>query len=170
MTSGTKSYLIGCHQFLLHPLWVLLAWLDTYKSWPTWREFVCMLIHDVGVCGRDYLKGNNKEGHGELGAFWAYKLFGMEYGLFCLGHSDEELLECEYKDTDIRAARSKLFIPDKLSFLYAPLWWLKFVQQVEGFNKVCTAEQFLDKIRKNRDDGFPVGSNHQHYKDFAGIK
>ena len=55
LSEGTKSYLIGSHQFLLHPIWVLLAWRLEYKSWPKWWEIICIFLHDIGICGRQYL-------------------------------------------------------------------------------------------------------------------
>ena len=69
MTEGTKSYLIGCHQFLLHPLFVLMAWRLEYKSWPKWWEIIGIFLHDVGVCGRQYLSDDKaKEGHWRKGS------------------------------------------------------------------------------------------------------
>ncbi|KKN43601.1 hypothetical protein LCGC14_0701440 [marine sediment metagenome] len=126
MTEGTKSYLIGCHQFFLHPLWVLMAWRLEYKSWPAWWELICILFHDIGICGRQYLSDDKaKKGHWEKGArlsamiIWKYfKVNPLRASkvwpwLFCAGHTGESGF-----------SRSKLFRADKRSSLVAPSWWL----------------------------------------------
>ena len=123
MTEGTKSYLIGCHQFLLHPLWVLLAWRLEYKSWPKWWEIICILLHDIGICGRQYLSDDGaKRGHWTKGAelsenivdkFTDNLLLPIEAHFMCGGHTEES----GYK-------KSKLARADKRSWLVAPMWWL----------------------------------------------
>lgn len=101
MTEGTKSYLIGYHQFFLHPLWVLLTWRLEYKSWPRWWEIICIFLHDVGICGRQYLSDDKaKGGHWKLGSDLSGEIVGrltnwkdeIWYRALCLcaGHCPEE--------------------------------------------------------------------------------
>ena len=127
MTEGTKSYLIGCHQFILHPIFVLMAWRLEYRSWPKWWEIICILIHDIGICGKQYLSDDNaKKGHWELGAELCFKFFGKNTSLglamyiTCGGHTSESAIP-----------RSKLFMADKRSWVIAPIWWLWWNYWVE---------------------------------------
>jgi hypothetical protein len=62
-----------------------------------------------------------------------------------------------------------MFIPDKISYLYAPLFWLRWCQWVEGFNKLCSANDWLDMVKKNRDEGFPK-SSHTMYQEKKCLK
>ena len=164
MTEGTRSYLIGCHQFLLHPLWVLLAWKLEYKSWPKWWEIICIFLHDVGICGRQYLSNDKaKKGHHILGAQLAYGIlrvyfkFSIAQALaayfFCAGHSSEFDFQ------------SKLWKADKRSWLVAPLWWLQCNYWVEWHNKNLGVTLYDASIgwkkivAENLRDKNPVGSH-----------
>lgn len=122
MTEGTKSYLIGCHQFLVHPLWVLMAWRLEYKSWPKWWELICIFLHDIGVCGRQYLSDDKaKAGHWKLGASLAFRILNRTsrfYALvgwaMCAGHCPE----------DSGFPESKLFRADKRARVVMPTWMM----------------------------------------------
>ena len=114
MTEGTKSLLIGCHSFIMHPLMVIKAWRWWFGTWPEPWQIVCIFIHDLGLAGRQYLSDPKaKEGHYKFGAYWAGRLFGWKGYYFCAGHTPES---CE--------PRSDLWYADKASWLVAPLWWL----------------------------------------------
>lgn len=66
MNMGSRSILYGAHQFLLHPFFVLLAWVKLYGL-PTWRELVAIIIHDWG-----YWRSPNMDGpEGERHPIWA---------------------------------------------------------------------------------------------------
>lgn len=144
MTEGTKSYLIGCHQFLIHPLCVLWAWRKWFGSWPKFWQIVCIFLHDIGICGRQYLSNKDaKDGHWKRGAVYAYLLFGDKGFLFCAGHTPEAL-PCY--------PRSLLWYADKYSWVVAPMWWLWNNYRVEGFQvtnplewKVLIAKNLLDE-------------------------
>ena len=120
MTLGTKTLLFGVHQFILHPLLVLLAWLRFYHSFPTWRELVCIFIHDWGYWGKPSLKCADGDRHPELGADIANKLFGAEYRDFILGHST-------FYTTRENISVSKLMAPDKYWHCMVPLWFYKLL-------------------------------------------
>ena len=161
MTEGTKSYLIGCHQFLLHPLWVLMAWRLEYKAWPKWWQLICILFHDIGICGRQYMSDDTaKKGHWELGANISGDLVdalsnrssyypnGHIAYLFCAGHAPKE---SGYR-------QSALFIPDKRSFLVAPMWWKWWNYWVEGF-KTTNPIEWTKLVEENLKKDEPMASH-----------
>ena len=49
MSEGTISYLIGCHHFFFHPLWVLVAWYKEYRRWPKFWELDLFDLRQGGV-------------------------------------------------------------------------------------------------------------------------
>lgn len=66
---GTRTLLWGSHQFLIHPLFVALAWRKLYKSWPNdWRIFLAIALHDIGYWGLGDLDGPVGELHPMGGA------------------------------------------------------------------------------------------------------
>ena len=170
MTEGTKSYLVGCHQFFFHPLWVLFAWRLEYKSWPAWWEIICIFLHDIGICGRQYLSDDNaKRGHWKKGAFLtSHIIYRITYGrlyprkknweylssdafYLCAGHCPEE--------SDF--PKSKLSRADKRSWLVAPMWWLWWNYWIEDFG-IITPEEWKKFVKENLRKEKPLG-NHQLY-------
>jgi len=133
----------------MHPLLVLVAWIKLNRSFPSFYEFVCIMIHDVGHVGKNYLSDvKEKHKHWELGAMLAQKLFGYKGYLMVAGHT----MQSGHK-------RSKLYLPDKYSWIIAPLWWLRLNDKVENFGD-RVLEEWLEKIRENFNKGCPKG-NHQ---------
>jgi hypothetical protein len=116
MTTGTKSLLIGVHQFAWHPLVVALAWVRLYHRLPTWREAICIVIHDWGYWGKPRMDDDQGETHPELGARIAERFLGYEYGDLCRYHSRHYARTWSHHP-------SMLCWPDKLSILYEP-WWM----------------------------------------------
>ena len=151
MTEGTKSYLFGCHHWLFHPLGVILAWRCHYGRWPRFWKIVCIFLHDIGIVGTNYLR-DGKKNHWRRGAEWSMKLFGEDAFWFVATHDPT----CEYIE---ERGRSEMFIPDKLCWLYQPRILLEIYQRVEGFYKHCTVEEWLTKVKANRDKGFPEGGH-----------
>ena len=86
MRVGTKSLLFGVHQFLWHPVTVILAWRKLY-GWPSARETVCILVHDGGYWKAADMDGEWGMNHPELGAKIAGSLFGDTYYDLVLLHS-----------------------------------------------------------------------------------
>lgn len=113
MNVGTKSLLFGVHQFIWHPLTVARAWRETEGRWPTWREWVCIVIHDWGYWGLRAMDDEVGEKHPERGAFLAARLLGDHYGRLVLLHSRH------YART-VGMEPSALCWADKLSILYDP--------------------------------------------------
>ena len=131
MNVGTKSLLIGVHQFLWHPITVLLAWIHLY-GFPNWKEFVCIVIHDWGYWGSPNMDGVEGEKHPERGAILAHKLLDVPYQPFKYGGPYPES-QWRYYELCLYHSRhyarhenhlpSKLCWADKLSIKYDP-WWL----------------------------------------------
>jgi hypothetical protein len=114
MNVGTKSLLFGVHQFIWHPITVLLAWIELYGR-PTWKELVCIIIHDWGYWGKPNMDGAEGSSHPEKGAKIAANLLGIHYWRLVLYHSRHYAREYEQEP-------SKLCWADKLSIIYDP-WW-----------------------------------------------
>lgn len=111
MKVGTKSLLFGVHQFAWHPFTVWRAWRHLYGSSPTWRECVCIVVHDWGYWGCSNMDGEEGEAHPNVGAAIAGRLFGPAYHDLVLLHS---------RSLSKRLGRepSKLCWADKFSMLY----------------------------------------------------
>lgn len=150
MTQGTKSFLFGCHQFFLHPLWVFIAWRKHFGRYPKFWEAVCILIHDVGIVGRQYLEPGGKKGHWKEGAYWALQLFGYKGLSLCAGHTRES-----------RSPRSDLFWADKKSWLVAPRWWLWSNYYLERFGNgsVSRPPEWREMVRRNLERENPKSSH-----------
>jgi hypothetical protein len=118
MKVGTKSILFGVHSFWFHPITVLLAWIKLYGR-PSWKEFVCIVVHDWGYYGKPNMDGREGEMHPVVGAEIAHALLDpfntFQYRDMCLYHSRT----CAKK---FGASPSKLCWADKLSINYDP-WW-----------------------------------------------
>lgn len=69
MKVGTKSLLFGSHQFILHPLFVAIAWRRLYGRWPDdWRVWLAIICHDWGYWGLPDMDGPLGELHPQGGA------------------------------------------------------------------------------------------------------
>jgi len=113
MTQGTMSVLFGCHS-PVHSLIVVAAWRRLYGEFPKPWQFVCILLHDVGHWGTQYLDNYAaKRSHWRAGARAARCLFGLKGYDLIRGH-------CSYDGQD----RSRLYAPDKYSWIMAPAWWM----------------------------------------------
>jgi hypothetical protein len=128
MKVGTRSLLFGSHQFLLHPIFVALAWRRLYKSWPhrfpTWVAFV---VHDWGYWGLRDMDGADGVMHPRGGARIMHRLFDRDGSIhwyqFTATHSRSYAQQ-------IGAPCSSLMRADKLAtammpnWLYVALCWL----------------------------------------------
>ncbi len=113
MNVGTKSLLFGVHQFAWHPFTVWRAWRHLYGENPTWRECVCIVVHDWGYWGCANMDGDEGARHPVLGAEIAGWLLGPAYHDLVLLHS-RSLAKCLGREP------SKLCWADKFSMLYDP--------------------------------------------------
>lgn len=127
MKIGTKSLLFGIHQVFWHPYVVYKAWKYLYGS-PTWKEFVCIVIHDWGYWGKPNLDGKEGILHPMLGANIALRLFDSRYFDLCTGHSRSF---CEMIG-GAGTKPSKLCWADKLSFCFEPRWFYLLRAKLSG--------------------------------------
>jgi hypothetical protein len=113
LTQGTVSIIFGCHS-PIHSIQVIRAWIKIYGRLPSFKEIICIFLHDVGHIGLNYLDNyEEKKTHWKLGAKIARFLFGDWGYSFIGGHCSNSGLKV-----------SKLYYADKLSWLIAPSWWL----------------------------------------------
>lgn len=68
MEIGTKSILFGAHQFILHPIFVFIAWWKLYGFPWDLRLWVAFIVHDWGYWGKLNMDGKEGEKYVELGA------------------------------------------------------------------------------------------------------
>lgn len=142
MEVGTKSVLFGVHQFIWHPITVLLAWINLYGL-PNWKELVCIFIHDLGYWGKPNMDGEEGETHPDFAAVWAYDFLddhsltsgtepmnwdvpgAFRYFELCCLHS---------RTTAKKWGRepSKLCWADKLSIKYDPWWFYILRARLSG--------------------------------------
>jgi hypothetical protein len=115
MKTGQKSLLFGVHQFIWHPIIVWLAWWSLY-GWPTWKETVCIIVHDWGYWFCEHMDDEKGKEHPVFGAILAYRLFGLAYQNLVLTHSRHYARLYKFDP-------SRLCWADKLSILYEPWWW-----------------------------------------------
>lgn len=132
MKLGTKSLLYGSHQFIWHPIQATMAWIALFKRLPTWREMICIIIHDWGYWGCPNLDGEEGKKHPEWAAKWAAshldeprhrKLWQTpgghkdlyEFHNLCLYHS-RHYAKSQYEEP------SMLCWADKYCIKYDP-WW-----------------------------------------------
>ncbi|WP_242833825.1 hypothetical protein [Desulfosporosinus sp. OT] len=143
---GTRSLLFGVHQFLWHPLTVWLAWKELYGN-PSWKETVCIALHDMGYWGKKSMDGSDGVRHPEAGAELVGRMFGEEYRQLVLGHS-RSYAKLHGIDP------SKLCWADKLSIKYER-WWLYLPRawasgELKEYRAVADHKRFVDKNESNR--------------------
>jgi len=117
---------------------------------PSWWQIVCVLLHDIGHWGKDYLNDyEQKKKHSFLGARIAKRLFGQRGYDLIAGHN-------LYNGSP----KSELYGPDKYSWVIAPVWWLMSNQIFEpkltrkGSTRKQSAVMFKEAMRENMKTGF----------------
>jgi hypothetical protein len=154
MKTGTKSLLFGVHQIFWHPITVWIAWIYLYRKCPTWKESICIIIHDWGYWGKICMDDEEGETHPELGAKIARKLFGQCYYDFCLYHS-------RHYAKKIGIEPSKLCWADKCSIIFDP-WWLYLPRAL--------ASGELKEYRKNASNFVPLEKSHKEWFGWIRIR
>ncbi len=145
MKQGTKSILFGCHQFIWHPLFVIIGWTLYHNRFPKFWELICIIVHDWGIWGINYLDDpKNKLDHPRFGANIAEKYLGKKAWQLIGGHSLEFInsfnkflastspLACEDKTLPWLKI-SDLFYADKYSWLLIPNFILSWQYYIEKF-------------------------------------
>jgi hypothetical protein len=122
---GLKSLLFGVHQFAFHPWTVARGWRLLYGRWPTFRETVCIIVHDWGYYRCRRMDDPDGERHPETGAKIVGWLFGRQERELVLYHSRH--LAARYE-----ATVSELCWPDKLSMVFYPRWLYLVLARLSG--------------------------------------
>lgn len=147
MKVGTKSILFGVHNFIVHPITVYRAWKYLYGK-PTWRELICIIIHDWGYWGKPNMDGAEGERHPEFAAKIAAKLFGQQYGDLCLWHS-------RHYARKVGAEPSKLCWADKLSIVMEPRWLYllraKLSGEIKEYRHTSANSGYIPLSRTNKE-------------------
>ena len=139
MKQGTKSVLFGDHS-IIHSYLVWRSWKILFGKYPTFKQTICILLHDIGYFGTDYNTLRTNSGHAELGAYIAGRLFGAEYAKFVLGHSSKAIEEFNIPE-------SLLVIPDEYSWLIAPMWWMRWNKWIQPW--LNDPEDWITAVREN---------------------
>jgi len=122
---GTKMLLFGSHNIIVHSFFTLLGWIVFFRSLPSIKEFVCIVLHDIGYWGCEKIDGGDGDEHPYRGALIAARLFGNKYYDLCIFHS---ATIARFHDRHV----SKLYYADKMGWLLMPNWLLYFFVRVSG--------------------------------------
>jgi hypothetical protein len=122
---GKRSLLFGVHQVIWHPITVLLAWVWLYKRLPSFKELICIIIHDWGYFFSENMDGIEGEKHPEYGARLAGRYLGKEYKDLILYHSRHYALTND-------VFPSRLCWQDKYSIMFEPKWFYLFRARLSG--------------------------------------
>lgn len=125
MPVGTRTYLFGAHQFLLHPLFVMLAWYRLFGFTMDPRIYLAAFLHDIGYIGCHEIDGPEGSQHPLLGGHIMFLLFGYDWGVFTTCHSRELAKSYGFQPSKLAAA-------DKLSMALIPNKWLCVLQWLSG--------------------------------------
>ena len=115
MRLGTRSLLYGAHQFIIHPIFLALAWWRLYGPPLDLRLWVAFVVHDWGYWGKSAMDDDEGQRHPELGGRIMAWLFGQEWGDFTRLHS-RHYAKLESRDP------SPLCAADKLVLIITPRW------------------------------------------------
>ena len=163
MKIGTKTLFFGCHQFIIHPLYVYIAWIKLYHKLPSIGETLAIIIHDWGYFGKGDLDGIDGEKHPE----WACKFFNnikhlwftQNWFVKCLDLSDLCLYHSRSYAKIYNAEPSKLCWADKYgTILYGKYLWT-FLATISGeLNEYKTNDMY--KVKEQ--ESYNIWSWHKH--------
>lgn len=145
MLTGPRTFLIGMHNPIYHSLFVILAWKKLYNQYPTIKEFICIVLHDVGYIVQRCFDCET-DNHPVYGARICDWLLGMEYYQLCIRHSRAWAVKNGFE-------LSKLCYADKYSILLTPNWLFKFMIYLGG-----EAQQY-HRTTKTYKWGYPIDVN-----------
>lgn len=128
MNVGTRSVLFGVHQFILHPLFGLAAWLIIYKSWPKLYQLCAIITHDLGYYGMPNMDGTEGSKHPERVA----NLWANSFGKFGIDVSNEILGHSRFYAKKNGLPLSMLFRADKLATGLYPIWLYLILGNLSG--------------------------------------
>jgi hypothetical protein len=120
MRLGTRSLLYGAHQFILHPIFVLLAWRRVYNGLPLpgspLTRALVALVHDWGYWGCHTIDGRDGAYHPVIGAGIVRRLTRSDWWY------DETLLHSRWFAARQGRNPSTFCWVDKLSVALMPSW------------------------------------------------
>ena len=170
MKTGTKSLLFGVHQFILHPITVYVAWVWLYRKLPTFKETICIVIHDWGYWGKANMDDEDGERHPEIGAKIAHALldkviYYVPSGPHCQIGDEMAVKSDVYYNLCLLHSRhyarnagkepSLLCWADKLSILFDP-WWLYLPRALASgelfeYRKIAARTGFIPLTASHRE-------------------
>lgn len=124
MNLGTRSLLCGAHQFVLHPLFLVIAWTMLYGLPCDPRLWIAFFVHDLGYFGLPNMDGPEGKRHVERGAR-IMSIFGKEWADFTRFHSRS------YAALN-GAQPSRLCAADKLATCLVPAWLYLLTVNLSG--------------------------------------
>lgn len=144
MKIGTKSLLVGVHQFIWHPLTVAYAWRRLYGEWPNWHECISIFCHDLGYWGKPNMDGEAGRSHPYVGARIACRIAGWFYcGAERRAFENMVYLQTLYHSREfaksVSAQPSKLCWADKYCVCLEPDWFYLLRARLSGEIKEYTA-------------------------------
>lgn len=173
MKRGTKSLLFGGHQFIIHPVFVLIAWLKLYKRFPSWRILLTIIIHDWGYWGLKKMDDEKGEQHPEWAGRKLSRLFGGRYH-----YLDKDGLSWTMGGLSFYHSRfiakknnssvSPLCLPDKYGVALMPTWLWVLLVTLSGEGK-----EYLVDTKYETNNIMPTGSRQKglwkHFKQYKNI-
>ncbi len=131
MNIGTKSLLFGCHQMIIHPLFVFIAWVYLF-GWPNRSELEAILLHDIGYWGSDGMDNFTGSFHPVRSANWVDRWLGYDSPRRheILWHS--RWLCKRGRDKGLDWHPSRLMYADKLGTAMYPHWLWALLAHLSG--------------------------------------
>lgn len=128
---------------------------------PLWKiskvwQLICILIHDIGYFGTNYHTDKTNEGHAELGARIACRLFGEKGFNLVAGHSRSTANKFNLPLSDLEP-------PDDYSWIIAPKWWLRSNKKIDKY--ALDGEIWQQLVIKNWEENgmFKRGPSYELY-------
>lgn len=157
MKQGTKSVLFGAHQFIIHPVFVAIAWIKLYGFPVDPRVWIAFVIHDWGYWGKPNMDGAEGKTHPEWAANIMHALFDgyiitescsncsmeingrtieLESRAICRSLSVKwynfMLLHSRHYVEKYNAKPSRLCVADKMAFVITPRWLYMMLLRFTG--------------------------------------
>ncbi len=165
MNVGTKSLLFGAHQFIIHPVFVFVAWWKLYGFPFDPRLWVAFIVHDWGYWGSPNMDGYEGNMHPLLGANIMHFLFdrpkfyvpyegsipfeNYHWYWLCLYHSRFLAVEDSHDF-------SKLCVADKMAIVLEPAWL--YLPRVRWSGEI---HEYMALSKKRTEEGEPKHASMQ---------
>lgn len=147
MKMGSKSLLLGAHQFILHPIMMLITWWRLFGAPLDPRLWIAFFVHDLGYWGCATMDGKDGERHVEIGAEFMRMCFGERWYEFMLYHS-------RFYARQAGKPISRLCVADKYVIATTPWWlYLPLVRLTGEIREYQAAEKHVEEIGATVMDG-----------------